>query len=217
MFTDDSTSVAVTDSLGGFELRVVGDGPWGVHTDRFGYVSQRFELAGESGAARFVLLMEPAPFVLEPITVEAEAALAQLFRNLEVRRNAYASSMRAMDRVWIDRFGPRGGSALDLVLQANPRLFECSEDPSQLCVRSRFVTFRDPYPEDRIFVCVDGWLSFAPANELFTLPTEALALVEVYGRSQVRVYTAGYLLHRAKRGWTAVMPIDLPSSIPNCQ
>jgi hypothetical protein len=215
IFTDDSTSVAVTDSLGHFELSVVGESPWTIHSDRFGYLSQRFDLAAAAGSPRYVLLMEPAPFVIEPLTVEVEAAIDLLVRNLAARRNSYSSAMRSMDRQWIERFGPRGGSALDLVYQSDRRLFECSADMSQLCTRGRFVTFRDPYPENRLFVCVDGWLSLAPVNELNTLPTEAVALVEVYARSQIRVYTAQYLLSRARRGWTTVPPI-VPSIIPDC-
>ena len=46
VFTEDSASVAVTDSLGNFDLPVAAPGPWVVLTDRFGYLSQRFELAG---------------------------------------------------------------------------------------------------------------------------------------------------------------------------
>jgi hypothetical protein len=215
IFTDDSTSVALTDSLGQFELPVAGESPWTIHSDRFGYLSQRFDLAAAAGSPRYVLLMEPAPFAIEPLTVEVEAAIDRLVRNLEARRNSFSSSMRALDRQWIERFGPRGGSALDLVFQSDRRLFECRADQSQLCTRGRFVTFRDPYPENRLFVCVDGWLSLAPVNELHTLPTEAVALVEVYGRSQVRVYTAQYLLSRARRGWTSVAPI-VPSIVPDC-
>jgi hypothetical protein len=37
----------------------------------------------------------------------------------------------------------------------------------------------------------------------------------VYARSQIRVYTAQYLLSRARRGWTTVAPI-VPSIIPDC-
>jgi len=216
ILTEDSTSVAVTDSLGHFELPVSGESPWTIHTDRFGYLSQRFDLAIAAGSPRYVLLMEPAPFVIEEITVEAEAALQQLHRNLETRRNAYPHAMRALDREWIERFGPMGGSALDLVLRAAPRLFECNEDPSQLCTRGRFITFRNPVPENRLSVCVDGWYSLAPINELFTLPTEAVALVEVYARSQVRVYTANYLLNRARQGWTTVARLGLPTAVPDC-
>jgi hypothetical protein len=215
IFTDDSTSVAVTDSLGNFALPVAGASPWTIHTDRFGYLAQRFDLAAEAGSPRYVLLMEPAPFVIEEITVEAEAALQQLHRNLETRRNAYPHAMRSLDRAWIERFGPSGGSALDLVLQAAPRLFECNEDRSQLCTRGRFITFRNPFPEDRLSVCVDGWYSLAPINELVTLPTEAVALVEVYARTRVMVYTANYLLNRARQGQTTVSRF-LPSAVPDC-
>jgi hypothetical protein len=74
---------------------------------------------------------------------------------------------------------------------------------------------RNPYPEDRLHVCVDGWLSLAPINELFTLPTEAVALVEVYARSRVMVYTANYLVNRARRGQTTVARF-LPSAVPDC-
>jgi hypothetical protein len=215
IFKDDSTSVAVTDSLGQFELAVTSASPWTIHSDRFGYLSQHFDLAAAAGSPRCVLLMEPAPFVIEPLTVEVEAAIDRLVRNLEARRNSFPSAMKALDRRWIERFGPRGGSALDLVFQSDRRLFECSADQSQLCTRGRFITFRDPYPENRLLVCVDGWLSLAPVNELNTLPTEAVALVEVYARSQIRVYTAQYLLSRARRGWTSVAPL-VPSIIPDC-
>jgi hypothetical protein len=215
VFTDDSTSVAITDSLGNFDLAVPAVGRWVVYADRFGYLGSTFELVGEARSSRFVLLMEPAPLTIEPLTVEVEASIDLLVRNLEARRNAYPSAMKAMDRQWIERFGPTGGSALDLVFQADRRLFECSADRSHLCVRGRIVTFRDPYPENRLFVCIDGWLSLAPTNELNSLPTASVALVEVYARSQIRVYSAEYLLSRARRGWTTVSPF-VPSIVPDC-
>ena len=215
VISDDSVAVALTDSLGHFELVFSGAGPYVVHADRLGYRTQRFELVLRLQAARYVLLLEPAPIPIEGLTVEAEAALDRLVRNLEARRAAYPHAMRALDRSWIDRFGPTGGSALDLIRQAAPRFFECSRASGALCVRGRFVTFRNPYPEDQILVCIDGLRSFAPVSELFAMPVSSVALVEAYPRSrQVRVYTTDYLLYRARSGQTAFEPVDLP--IPGC-
>jgi hypothetical protein len=209
----DSTAIAVTDSLGNFELVTSAPGPWVIHADRFGYVTERFDLAGDAQRSRYVLLLEPAPIALETLTVEAEAALVQLVRNLGTRRNAYPHAMRALDRPWIDRFGPVGGSALDLVVQAAPRLFECTRDASQLCTRGRSVTFRNPYPEDRVVVCIDDLQSLSPTNELAGIDVASVALVEIYQRVQVRVYSTRWLISQAERGWTTVMPF-LP--IPGC-
>jgi hypothetical protein len=214
VFSADSASVAVTDSLGNFDLPAVDTGPWVLLTDRLGYATQTFELAGEPASSRFVLLLEPSPIMIDALTVEAEAALVTLQRNLRSRRNAYPHAMRALDREWIDRFGPTGGSALDLVLQAAPRFFPCTREPSQLCRRGRFVTFRNPYPEDQILVCIDGVRAFAALSELSSLHVGSVALAEVYAQSQVRVYSADYLLYRARRGWTSVEPIQ--QMIPSC-
>jgi hypothetical protein len=207
VFSADSSVVAVSDSLGNFDLRLPVGSSTTVHTQRLGYIEQRFELVGEVQSRRYVLLLEPAPIEIEGITAEAEAALTDLVRNLEARRNAYPHAMNSFDRAWIDRFGPVGGSAYDLVHQKMPGLAECRADPTQLCMPGRGRTFRNPYPQRRIIVCIDGWKALAPASDLNSLSMESVALVELFRRDQVRVYTSQYLMYRARAGRTHVIPL----------
>ena len=203
----DSSSVAVSDSLGRFELRLPGMISMTVHVERLGYIGQSFDLAGDPRAHRYVLLLEPEPIEIEGVTAEAEAALTELVTNLAARRNAYPHAMRAFDRSWIDRFGPTGGSAYDLVHQKMPGLTECRSDPTQLCVPGRGRTFRNPYPQRQVSVCIDAWRALAPASDLSSLSIESVSLVELYQRDAVRIYTTEYLLYRARTGRTRVVPL----------
>jgi hypothetical protein len=207
VFAADSSAVTVSDSLGHFELLLSRTSPAAVHVERLGYIRQSFDLRGDPQSQRYVLLLEPAPIEIEGITAEAEAALSELVTNLEARRNAYPHAMRAFDRTWIDRFGPTGGSAYDLVHQKLPGLTECRSDPTQLCVPGRARTFRNPYPQRQITVCIDSWRALAPASDLSSLAIGSVSLVELYQRDAVRVYTVGYLLSQARTGRTNVLPL----------
>ena len=208
VFLTDSSASVLTNSAGEFTIRApLGSGP-AVYAERLGYVTERFELDGDPRTQRFVLVMRPAPISIEGITAEVEAARTELERNLENRRRSYPGAVRSMDESWLVRFGPSGGSAWDVVRQAAPAVSDCRADSSQVCVPGRSRTFRNPYPERRLLVCVDGWKSVAPVSELSGLPMEAVSLVEVFQRRQVRVYTEVWMRAQSEIGLTTVMPLD---------
>lgn len=201
---DSSTSV-LTDSLGSFTLPLDDRGELAVHVERIGYLPQRFDLPEEAPFRVSVLLLEPTAIELEGVTVVSEAAIETLVDNLEHRRNAYSGSMRAYDQAWLERFAPIG-SIFELVRRRIPGMFPCESDPGQMCIRGRGPTFSNPFPTDRLTVCLDGRKSIAPIGELDMLPVESVALVEFYGRSGVKVYTTSWIVSRARTGWTTVMP-----------
>jgi len=203
----DSSFAVYTDSLGIFHILVPAEGPLAIKVERFGYLTQQFDFEGDASQI-LVLRLEPAPVELEGLTVEAEAALTVLIENLERRRNFYPSAMRGMDRTQLERFGT-GLSVLDLVRLRKPFIFRCDSDFTQMCVRGRARTFRNPNPQNRVLVCVDGFRSFSPFLELSTLSIGGVALVELYGSTggQVRVYTAQWMLSRARTGRTNVVPL----------
>ena len=206
VLSPDSAAV-FTDSLGNFAILIHRDAPLEVTVDQFGYQSQRFELGTDAPARISVLLVEPAPIELEGITVVEESAIDRVFRQLARRRNAYPGSVAAYDRERLQRLaGP--GTAWDFVNMRTPGLFECSEGRSGLCVRGRGPTPRDPYPEDPVTVCVDGWESWAAVSELGSLDMRIVSLVEIYGRGRggIRVYTAGYLASTANLGRNFATP-----------
>jgi hypothetical protein len=91
---------------------------------------------------------------------------------------------------------------MDFVRTRVPGLFECSAGWSGLCVWGRAPTPQNPYPEDPVTVCVDGWQSMGAVSELETIDIRIVALVEIMsrGRGGIRVYTAGYLMAAARDG-----------------
>lgn len=204
----DSSISVLTDSLGSFTLPLPSANELAVHVERIGYLAQRFDLPAEAPFRITVLRLEPAAIELEGVTVVSEAAIEVLVDNLERRRNAFPGSMRAYDRAWLERFAPIG-SIFDVVRQRIPGMFPCQYDTGQMCIRGRGATFSNPFPTAQLTVCIDGWKSIAPVSELNSIPVEAVALIEFYGRSGVKVYTTPWILTRARTGWTTVMP-DTP-------
>ncbi|MQA92059.1 MAG: hypothetical protein GEU90_17845 [Gemmatimonas sp.] len=205
IFSADSSTVVLTDSLGAFTLRLSASDSLSLHVERIGYLGQRFDLPQESLSRISVLLLEPAAVALQGVTVVAEQAIEVLQQNLKNRRNAYPHAMRAFDREWLDRFAPIG-SVLDLVRQRIPRMLPCDSDPAQMCLPGRAPTFQNPFPTRNLTVCIDGRKSIAPIPELDILPIDDVALVELYGRDGVKVYTADWILISARTGRTTVMP-----------
>lgn len=208
VFSPDSSSVVLTDSLGAFTLQLPANDSLTLHVQRIGYLAQCFDLPQASRSRVSVLLLEPAAIELQGVTVVAEQAIEVLLRNLERRRNAYAHAMRAFDRAWLDRFAPIG-SVFDLVRQRLPRMFPCNADPAQMCLPGRAPTIDNPFPIRTLTVCIDGRKSIDPIGELNSLPIDAVSLVEIYGRAGVKVYTTDWLLFSARTGRTTVMP-DTP-------
>jgi len=206
--SSDSTVAVLTDSLGRFALRVDAAGPYAVYAEQYGYLSQTFELGDAAPSQISILLLEPLPAELEGISVVVESALAEVFRDLRGRRNAYQGAVRAFDREQLTRLAP-AGSAWDFIRRMAPRVFECSSSRSGLCMRGRDVTFRNPFPEVPILVCVDSWESWGASSELSSLDMSSVAMVEIFsqGRGSIRLYTGQYLAHSAVTGRNVALPM----------
>jgi hypothetical protein len=205
----DSSAAVYSDSVGGFAIALPRGGPISVWAERFGYVPDRFDLSGDADQL-FVIRLEPAPIEIEGITAEAEAAISVLVESLENRRNSYPGAVRAFDRPRLDRLA-QPGSVFDFLSTRIPRLTYCDRDAFRLCVHGRFRTFQDPRPLVPLTVCVDEWTSFLPAGELRNISMESVSLVEIYP-GQVRVYTTDWMLSRARRQRTRVMPLQMGCS-----
>lgn len=207
VFSVDSTTTVLADSLGAFAIPLGAAGPLAVYAQQFGYLSQRFDLEAFAPSRLMVLRLEPAPFELEELTVTAEAALARLVRGVEARANAYGfGPVASLDRTRLERYGG-GATVLDVIRTRAPRITECYDGTNGLCTRSRWVSFRSAYPQVQVEVCVDELRSFSPLNELSNLSIESIARVEIFGRSSVRVYTTAWMLRQARRGHTNVLPL----------
>jgi hypothetical protein len=207
VFTVDSTTTVVADSLGTFAIPLGPGGPLAVYAEQLGYLSQRFDLDASAPSRLVVLRLEPAPFELETLTVTAEADLARLIRGVESRANAYGfGSVVSLDRTRLERYG-NGATVLDVIRTRAPRITECYDGSGGLCTRSRWVSFQSAYPQAQVLVCVDELRSLSPMNELSNLSIESIARVEIFGRSSVRVYTIDWMLRQARIGHTNVVPL----------
>lgn len=208
IFAVDSSSVALTDSLGAFALPMRDEGPFVIQAEALGYVPDRFELERDATSRITVLLLEPSEIELAGIAEIDEDALTTLVRNLEERRLFTRSPVTVFDRTTLDGFP--GGSVLDFVREQSPRLKPCDDNPLRLCVAGRWLSFWNFGPEGPVVVCVDGVRSFSPSTELGFLQIESVALIELWGglsSGQVRVYTPQWMLSRARAGITEVTPL----------
>lgn len=204
LLASDSSTAVFSDSLGAFAIPLPASGPHAIFAEQLGYIAQRFDVQVDPSQL-VVLLLEPAPVLLEGLTVTAEAALAQLTRNIESRARASAGAVVSLDHTSLERYG-RAASVYDVIRARAPRITECYDDSTQLCTWSRSVTFRSPYPRIRVSICVDERRSLAPVLELSNLSIESVASVEIFGRNTVRVYTAQWMLLSARNGHTTVLP-----------
>lgn len=156
-----------------------------------------------------------APLADVRIDVEAEAALTQVFTQLENRRNAYPYSVATYDRDVLEGSFAYG-SAWEFLKSRLPDMYECAISLSGLCVGDPVLAFdarsltdrAPPRDHDPLQVCIDGIESTAAIQELRTIGIHRLALVEVYrgGRGGVRVYSTGYLMASARAGGVYIAP-----------
>lgn len=209
LFAADSSFAVLTDSLGAFVLPLGPEAPLAILAERLGYLAQRFDLPPDAPTRLSVLLLEPTAIQLEAITIEEEAAIETLVRRLENRRNAFGDgAVFAFGRARLDQLDPIG-SAWDFVRQQRPVFRQCPPplSPNAICVPGRGRTMSSPSPYNTVSVCIDRWLALSPIADLASLDVGGISLVEIYGRDQIRVYTAEYLLSRARRGDTNVTPL----------
>jgi hypothetical protein len=200
----DSSVVVLADSLGEFAFPLAVGSPHVIYVDQIGYVSERFELEPDLAERFSVFRLQPQPFELEELSVVAEAALGRLVRNIDQRARAYPHQLTSLDKTRLERLEP--ATVYDVVRIRAPWMIECSRAATELCVRGRFVTFRNPRPMATVLVCVDEQRSYFPVPELSNMSVENVAIVEIYGREAIRVYTQRWLLRQAERGRTSVYP-----------
>ena len=198
--TDSLTSV-LTDSLGAFTLQMRPGGTFAVRAERFGYLSQQFDLGEDATSQLSILLLEPEPMTLEGVTAIGESVTSVAVRKLIGRRNAYSGATMVFDRVDLERIAPFG-SVWDFVRRRAVQVFECDAAASGLCTRDR--GRRSP-----VQVCVDGRESTDAVAELSSMDIQAVALVEIYaqGRGGIRVYTPWHIVISAHKGRNIATPL----------
>ena len=207
VLTQDSSSVAYTDSAGAFVVVFRSEAALAVHTEGIGYLRQRFELPAGAAARVTVLRVEPSPIELEGVDVVTEQAITVIVERLTSRRRAYAHAMSFFDRTALERYG-RATTPYDIVRRRLPGARPCPGDPYQLCAQGRSGSFRNPNPVAEFLICVDGWEVDLPSLEI--IPNEDVAILEIFqgGPRQIRVYTVRYLAFLARSEQTTVWPVE---------
>ena len=185
----DSTSVAVSDSLGTFAIELGRGAPLLLVAEQFGYLPTEFVLAETAPSRVSVLRLPPVAIELEGVTVVGESDLEAMVHSLTARRNAFAAPSRVMDREALERFG--AGDAFDLVVRQVVNVRDCMTDSHPdaatvfLCRYARGST-------ERLLVCLDGVELVAAGATLRGIPVESIAMAEFYGyRSGVGTYSGG--------------------------
>jgi hypothetical protein len=207
VLTQDSSSVAYTDSVGAFVVVFRSDAPLAVHTEGIGYLRQRFELPSGAAARVNVLRVEPSPIEIAGIDVVTEQAITVIVERLTRRRRAYAHAMSFFDRAALERYG-RSTTPYEIVRRRLPGARPCPADPYQLCADGRGGSFRNVDPVAEYLICVDGWQVDVPSLEI--IPNEDVAILEIFkgGLKQIRVYTVRYLAFLARSEQTTVWPVE---------
>jgi hypothetical protein len=216
---DDSTRSVLTDSTGAFAISVDNGSNISLLVDGFGYVADRFDLTMDVATRVTVLLLEPEPVEVAAIDVAAEAALATVLTQLERRRNLYPYSVQVYDGRIIAE-STAYGSALAFLKARAPRINECGESRSGLCMGDRPAGFdlsgrgadgdgMQRVGRQAVDVCIDGIRTNMAVQELRTMSIDRLALLEVYwgGRGGVRAYSADYLNLMARMGGMYIPPV----------
>lgn len=197
---EDPAIAAVTDAVGRFTLQFSSTDSLDVYVERLGYLAQHYKLPSEATTRLTILLLEPHVLELDGLTAVGEPAIDLLLEDFARRRNANPGAV--LDRMWLDRFARGYGTVWDLVRSRVPRVSLCPWDSGQLCVPGRVRTFRNPFPLHPLMVCVDGVRSLSSKEDLENLPVQTVALIELHGRSGVKVYTPGWVVSRARYGMT---------------
>ena len=218
----DSSQNVFADSLGNFAIPLSSSPPYIVLAEQFGYELTTFRLPELALSTRSVLALEPTPIDVDGITVVGQTELTTLVRRLERRRRGYSGSLRVFDA---ERLAGEGsGTAMDLLRRRFPG--------ARQCVNSWGVCRMVRGANRQIEVCIDGFRSRSPQDDLESIPVEELFLVEFYGATmqvglsgragvfqgggsrrgvgsagQVRVYTRQGILSRAAGGGRGIWPV----------
>lgn len=189
----------LTDSAGGFALRLRITGPVVISVGRFGYEDMRFELPDSVTDRALVLPINPEPVILEGLDIAVDR-LERLERRIETRSRTHAGAARSVAGDQIAGVG----TAFDLVRRRTGSTFRCNEDPNELCSRARNGR------ELQIRICIDEQPAWGGI-----LMLEALDIGEVYRLelfdlrvSQIRIYTRSFMLRNLNRE-PAFRPLEL--------
>lgn len=221
----DSTSLAITDSLGVFALPLSPGAPLVVTADHIAYEPDVFELPASAPSQISILRLEPGPVPIEGFSVVEESALIALVDRMGLRRRAYPGTVRAYDRERVARTG--AADAAELVLREAPGVADCRSFLSRFPPSNKLC--RDPQgrasfagppatirPGERaggfeLMVCVDGARSSSHFIDLGSIPIEQVATFEFYWpqtwgptefsfrAGQVRIYTRQWMSRTAAR------------------
>lgn len=191
----------LSDSLGRFTFL---DVPVGTHLmaiKQYGYAEVNLEVDVVPGQAPVRIELTPGPLALEGFTVIADH-LATMNKRLQRRRNAYYSSVRALDQGRLARSGAPNVMQF-LETEASVHLVNCATRHGLgSCVmrRGRATEPRVYVDEAPIIGGIDVLATFLPYE---------LYLVEVYSTGlEIRAYTHWYMERMAGRPGMLV-PIGL--------
>jgi len=171
-----------TDASGRFTLRGLPEGAHRMIVQQIGYV-QRGEWVDVPGDVEpLYLALQPDPIVLRGIEVQMD--------RFEQRRRRSARPVRAFERETL-LAAPIGSMADWIPRRSGMHVAPC-RDPFDTCVRHRGRTVR-------VSVFIDGERALGGMDDLLSYGPEDIHLVEVWGGTQVRVYTQHYVGTRAAR------------------
>jgi hypothetical protein len=171
-----------TDASGRFTLRGLPEGAHRMIVQQIGYV-QRGEWVDVPGDVEPLYLpLQPDPIVLRGIEVQMD--------RFEQRRRRSARPVRAFDRETL-LAAPIGSMSDWIPRRAGMHIRPC-RDPMETCVLRRGRTVR-------VSVFIDGQRALGGMEDLMAYAPEDIHLIEVWGGTQVRVYTEMYVGSRAAR------------------
>ncbi len=193
VWIETSPQVSLTTEVGRFLLCDVGSGNHLVTAARLGYDTLRVQVEADPSIEPVRLRMAPDPIVLEGLEIVTD--------RFERRRRAVAVPVRTFEQEALAR--SNYWSAAEFVdMQAGAVTVRCSTKTSitETCVYDRGRTVRP-----RIFLdeapLLGGW------DELVSLPTSHLYMIEVYRRgAHIRAYTHHFMARAAK---TRLAPLPL--------
>ena len=193
VWVEASPLASLTTDNGRFLLCKVGPGSHLVTAARLGYDTLRVRVEADPAPAPIRLRMAPNPIVLEGLEIVVD--------RFERRRRAAAVPVRTFDREGLAR--SNHWSAADFVnMQAGVVTVRCRTGMAlaDTCVQDRGRVVRPRIYLDEAPL-IGGW------DELVSLPTSELYMIEVYRRGvHIRAYTHRFMARAAR---TRLTPLPL--------
>jgi hypothetical protein len=184
-----------TDSTGSFRLANLQAGDHLLLVESYGYESLHVRATAGADQPRIEIPLEPAPMVLEGLSVEVMARNVETMdQRLRGRRNAAATTVQALTQ---DRLLRSGASDMMELLQFEASLMPQPCDGTRAS-SGRCILRRGGLLQPRVFI--DEAPAVGGLDELATWRPHELYLVEVWsGGSIIRAYTHQFMERMAKR------------------